>query len=74
MFLFCNRHHDKLKCLYWDKNGFWLLYKRLEKGTFKWKLSKDGAIDITYRQLMWLLEGLKMEQTNAFENLNYAYG
>ena len=37
VFLFCNRDHSKLKMLYWDSTGFWLFYKRLEKGNhFKW--------------------------------------
>ena len=36
LYIFCNKHHNKLKCLYYDGTGFWLLYKRLESGTFKW--------------------------------------
>ncbi len=34
-FIFCNRNRDKLKILFWDTNGFWLYYRRLEKETFK---------------------------------------
>ncbi|MEX6007077.1 IS66 family insertion sequence element accessory protein TnpB [Providencia vermicola] len=53
---------DKLKILFWDTNGFWLYYRRLEKGTFKWpRPSEDGAIHITKQQLGWLLSGLTLE-------------
>lgn len=34
LFIFCNRHRNKIKCPYWDGNVFWLLYKRLEKRSF----------------------------------------
>lgn len=74
LFIFCNRNRDKLKCLYWDGNGFWLLYKRLEKGHFKWKKEPGGqALNITHQQLNWLMEGLKIEQKTAFKNTSPKY-
>lgn len=41
LYVFCNRNHNKLKCLYYDGTDFWLLYKQLESGTFKWVKPAD---------------------------------
>lgn len=68
LFVFCNRKRDKLKILQWEHNGFWLHYRRLEKGTFHWPSSeKDMAapVDISPRQLRWLLDGLPINQKKA---------
>lgn len=67
LFVFCNRDRDKLKILFWDHNGFWLYYRRLERGRFRWpKPSEGGApLAITRRQLQWLLDGLSLEQRQA---------
>ena len=73
LYIFCNRQRNKIKCLYWDGTGFWLLYKRLEKGHFKWKKDEDGALILTQQQLQWLLEGLKIEQKTAFKRSNPKY-
>ena len=73
LFIFCNRHRNKIKCLYWDGSGFWLLYKRLSKGHFQFPTREDGMVEITHRQLRWLLEGLKIEQKKAFEKRMYKY-
>lgn len=65
-FVFCNRDRDKLKLLRWDHNGFWLYYRRLEKGRFKWPATSSQATQlITRRQLSWLLDGLNLEQKKA---------
>lgn len=67
LFVFCNRKRDKLKILYWDKNGFWLYYPRLERGHFQWPSDDHGStpLKITRRQLNWLLDGLSLEQKQA---------
>lgn len=66
LFVFCNRQRDKLKILHWDHNGFWLYYRRLERGKFQWPAATDsGPMKITRRQLRWLLDGLSLEQRQA---------
>lgn len=66
LFVFCNRGRDKLKILYWEHNGFWLYYRRLERGTFHWPTNAGaGPLAINRRQLRWLLDGLALEQRLA---------
>jgi transposase len=66
LFVFCNRGRDKLKILYWDHNGFWLYYRRLERGRFRWpEQAGQQTMVVSWRQLQWLLDGLTLEQTQA---------
>lgn len=66
LFVFCNKNKTMLKILQWDHNGFWLYFRRLEKGTFKWPTDKSGdTILIGDRELNWLLTGLSIEQKQA---------
>lgn len=65
LFVFCSRNRNKIKILYWGGNGFWLLYKRLERGTFRWPKDVSTPMCITRRQLAWLLDGLTLEQRFA---------
>ena len=65
LFVFCNKSKNKIKILYWDQNGFWLLYKRLEKGTFQWPKNNSESLCISRRQLSWLLAGLSTSQSKA---------
>lgn len=65
LFVFCNRERNKLKLLYWDHNGFWLFYRRLERGTFQWPSSNAQTVAVTARELRWLLDGLALTQRQA---------
>jgi len=65
IFVFCGRRRDRIKILYWDLNGFWLLYKRLEGGRFRWPTNGSEPVLIDRRQLAWLLDGLHVEQRQA---------
>lgn len=65
LFVFCSKDQTRIKVLYWDRNGFWLFYKRLEKGHFRWPVASGVALSISRRQLAWLLEGLTIEQKQA---------
>ena len=65
-FVFCNRERDKIKILHWEHAGFWLHYRRLERGRFTWPPMADGLTRaVSRRQLQWLLEGLTLEQPQA---------
>ena len=66
LFLFCGRRRDRFKALYFDGDGFILLYKRLEKGRYQWPTRPEEARLITAQQFRWLMEGLTIEQKTAF--------
>jgi transposase len=56
IFVFCNRGRDKIKLLCWERNGFIVWYKRLEKQRFRWPKMGD-TVSLTGQQLNWLLDG-----------------
>lgn len=62
LFVFCNRKRSMTKVLYWDRNGFCLWQKRLERDRFRWPESESEILELEQRQLQWLLDGLAPEQ------------
>ena len=71
LYLFLNRKRDILKALYWDRNGFCLWQKRLEKHRFPWSKSEDSNLELSTQELKQLLEGIdffnKHEVINFFQ-------
>ena len=62
-FIFLNRGKDRMKVLLWDKDGFVIWYKRLEKGTFAWKWGGETTLD--RRAFLMLLEGFSSARLQA---------
>jgi len=62
VFAFFNRAKDRIKLVVWDRNGFWLCYKRLEKGTFPFAVSGEGRVEIERGELAMILEGIEWKK------------
>ena len=73
LFIFCNRKRNMLRILYWERNGFCLWQKRLEKAKFKWPRKHDsGIITLTGQQINWLLDGYDVFKMTPHEELKYS--
>lgn len=73
LFVFCNRSRNRIKILKWDGNGYWLLLKRLENGSFKWPHDASDIKQVTTKELSWILDGLSVEQPKAFKDRKPMY-
>ncbi len=58
LFLFCGIRSDRIKGLLWEGDGFLLLYKRIEAGSFSWPRSSSEATELTREQYDLLMKGL----------------
>ena len=58
VYLFCNRERKLLKAVYWDKSGFWLSQKRLEKEKYPWPQARESVRELSEEELKMLLAGI----------------
>ena len=72
LFVFSNRARNIIKILYWDKTGFCLWQKRLERGRFRWPESREEVLTIGRQELGWLLSGLEIYQAKAHKTLTFS--
>ena len=70
LFLFCNRNRRLIKSIYWDRNGFCLWLKRLEKDRFPWPDTEEQIRELTLEQLRMLLTGIDFWK--AHKEIRYA--
>jgi transposase len=75
VFVFVNKPRTKMKLFFWDRHGYWILYKRLEMGTFQMPPvdcvadNSPETISIAYEQLLCIIEGIDL--TSVKRNKRY---
>jgi transposase len=72
VFAFCNRKRNQVKLLVWERNGFVLWQKRLEKDRFPWpRAIGSGVVQLSGRELNWLLDGMDVFAMQPHDELSY---
>ena len=73
LYVFCNRRRNQIKMLYWERNGFCLWQKRLEKSRFHWpRKQQEDIVTLTGQQLNWLLDGYDITRMRPHEKLYFS--
>ncbi len=74
LFAFCNRRRDHVKLLLWERNGFVLWQKKLQKDRFPWPRDLEANIvELTGRELNWLLDGMDVFAMKPHGELSYDF-
>ena len=73
LYAFTNRQRNKIKCLFWDKNGFVMYYKALAEEKFKWPKKGDELITLNGEQINWLLDGYDISLMTPHKTLHYKH-
>ena len=73
VFAFCNRRRDQVKLLVWERNGFVLWQKRLERDRFPWpREGEDAVLEVSGRELNWLLDGIDVFRLRPHGELSFS--
>ena len=70
-YAFTNRQRNKIKCLFWEDNGFVLYYKSLAEDKFRWPRPDDELMSLTGQQINWLLDGYDISLMQGHKKLHY---
>ena len=71
LYVFINRQRNKLKCLFWEQNGFVLYYKALAEEKFRWPAYDEPLVSVSGQQLNWLLDGYDLAHLQGHKTLHY---
>lgn len=72
LYAFTNRQRNKIKCLYWEDNGFVLYYKALAEERFHWPVNDSQAVlSLSGQQINWLLDGYDIRLLKGHKKLQY---
>lgn len=73
LYVFSNRHKNRIKILYWEKNGFCLWQKRLEQDRFHWPApGENKTVTLSAEELNWLLDGFDLWRNKPHHTLHFA--
>ena len=72
LFVFTNRRHNRVKCLYWERSGFVLWMKRLERERFHWPRGDGSVMTLSGQELNWLLDGFDLARWRPHQRLAFS--
>jgi transposase len=73
VFAFHNRRRNRVKLLFYERTGFWLMLRRLEEDHFVWPRRQQAVIELTSEQLHWLLDGIDIDAVRRHRVRAYSH-
>ena len=71
LYAFTNRQYNKIKCLFWEDNGFVLYYKALAEEKFHWPRQGETVLSLSGQQINWLLDGYDIALMKGHKTLHF---